>query len=515
MTTDSLAASPRADTWAGLRPALLPLAAGLVLFAVLFHAEAVAAVHVWIESTAYNHGFLILPIVAWLLWDRRARLAGAVARPMPMVALAAIPVAVVWLLADRLGIMEGRQLMAMTLLQLLLVGVLGWPVYRLLIGPFLYLYFLVPFGAFVTPALQNFTTDFVGIGLNLIGIPNYIDAHLIQIPEGAFYVAQACAGLRFLIAAVAFGALYALLMYRSPLRRAVFIGVSVVVPVIANGFRALGIVALGHYLGSAQAAATDHVLYGWIFFSIVILLLVLLGLPFREDLAGWAPPAPPPSPPRRPPGRPIAAMLAVGVIAALGPLAALGFDRAAAADVAAAPLPLPAGACQAAGPASVAPGIGAARMAVQRFVCQAHGQALGVRVVVERFSPRSDPAPMLLEERRLSGRLGAEDVVRSTMSAGGLLWRVIETSEPTRTTAFLLWIDGSARMPDLRTRIRQGIASLFGGGTAPVLVAVAADSDPSAVGPQGRQSALTAIAAYLVGQPDLKAELARLSAGGR
>ena len=514
MTTESLAVSPRADTWAGLRPAVLPLAAGLALFALLFHAEAAAAVHVWIESTAYNHGFLILPIVAWLLWDRRARLSGAVARPMPMAALAAIPVAVVWLLADRLGIMEGRQLMAMTLLQLLLVGVLGWSVYRLLLGPFLYLYFLVPFGAFVTPALQNFTTDFVGIGLNLIGVPNYIDSHLIQIPEGAFYVAQACAGLRFLIAAVAFGCLYALLMYRSPLRRGIFMGVSVVVPIIANGFRALGIVALGHYIGSAQAAATDHVLYGWIFFSIVILLLVLLGLPFREDLAGWAPAAAPP-PSRRPPGRPLAAMLAIGVIAALGPFAAWGFDRAAAADLAVAPPPLPAGTCRPAGPSSVAPGIGAARMAVQRFVCQAHGESLGVRVVVERFSPRSDPAPMLLEERRLSGRLGAEDVVRGEMSAGGLRWRVIETSEPTRTTAFLLWIDGDARAPDLRTRLRQAIASLFGGGTAPVLVAVAADPDPSAIGPEGRHRALTAIAAYLAGQPDLKAELARLSAGGR
>jgi len=37
---------------------------------------------------------------------------------------------------------------------------------------------------------------------------------------------------------------------------------SIVVPIIANGFRALGIVWLGHILGSAEAAATDHVLYG-------------------------------------------------------------------------------------------------------------------------------------------------------------------------------------------------------------------------------------------------------------
>ena len=67
----------------------------------------------------------------------------------------------------------------------------------------------------------------------------------------------------------------------------VFIAASIVVPIIANGLRALGIVALGHVLGSAQAAATDHVLYGWMFFSLVILLLIALGLPFREDIGPY------------------------------------------------------------------------------------------------------------------------------------------------------------------------------------------------------------------------------------
>ena len=145
------------------------------------------------------------------------------------------------------------------------------------------LYFLVPFGAFLTPKLQDITTLFVVHGLPLLHIPAYVTGYTIEIPEGKFLIAEACAGLRFLIASVAFGCLYALVMYRSALRRAVFIGVSIVVPIIANGFRALGIVALGHYLGSAEAVEADHVLYGWVFFSIVILILIVLGLPFRED----------------------------------------------------------------------------------------------------------------------------------------------------------------------------------------------------------------------------------------
>ena len=136
--------------------------------------------------------------------------------------------------------MEGRQLIAMGFVQALFLGVLGRRLCRAMAAPLLYLFFLVPFGAFLTPVLQTFTSHFIARGLDLLGIPNYSDANIIEIPEGTFYVAEACAGLRFLIASIAFGVLYALLIYRSPGRRIAFIAVSLVVPVIANGFRALG-----------------------------------------------------------------------------------------------------------------------------------------------------------------------------------------------------------------------------------------------------------------------------------
>ncbi len=506
--------APSPAPLAGLRPALPALAIGIAVWALLFYPEAVAAEAVWSESTAYNHGFLILPIVVWLLWDRRTRLVGVTPRPLPLAALAALPIAGVWLLADRLGVMEGRQLMAMSLFQLMVLGVLGWQVYWLLLGPLLYLYFLVPFGAFVTPALQNFTTDFVGWGLNLFGIPNYIDRYLIQIPGGAFYVAQACAGLRFLIAAIAFACLYALLIYRSNRRRLIFIAVSLVVPVIANGIRALGIVTLGYLEGSAKAAATDHVLYGWMFFSIVILLLVLIGLPFRQDIGGWEP-APRLAPPARP-ARPLLAALAVAAVAALGPLLSFGLHRAAAAEVPDGAPVLAPGSCRVLGaslpvPPALAEASGAARISEQWLSCE----GLGVRVVVERFSPRSDPGPILLAERHISGRVGAEDVVQGVLHGDGLTWRVVRTAEPDRTTAFLLWRDGKPRQPDLGFRLRQGIASLIGARSVPLLAAVSPDPDPTGHGSAGQQQAMAAIEAYLRAQPDLPAALDRLAAVGR
>ncbi|MBU6497225.1 MAG: exosortase, partial [Rhodospirillales bacterium] len=266
-----------------VRPVLPALFLGLVPLGAIFHAEIAAAVQTWIESTAYSHCFFVLPIALYLAWDRRHSLAAVPVVPLPVATLLVLPLAAAWLVAERLGIMEGRQLVALTMLEVLFLAILGWRMAHALMAPLLYLYFLVPFGAFLTPQLQDFTAHFITGGLTFLGIPNASDGNVIAIPEGRFFVAEACAGLRFLIASIAFGALYATLIYRGAWRRAAFIAVSIVLPVIANGVRALGIVVLAHFLGSAKAATADHIIYGWVFFSAVILLLILAGLPFRQD----------------------------------------------------------------------------------------------------------------------------------------------------------------------------------------------------------------------------------------
>ena len=203
MNVRALAETGIADAWRS--GSAIVVSAGLIALGLLFHSEVVAAVTVWQDSTAYNHCFLVIPIVLYLIWDRRGTLRDVSASPYPVAVLAGVPLAIVWLLAERLGIMEGRQLVAMSFVELLFFVVLGPRLWWLLAGPLLYLYFLVPFGAFLTPKLQDITTVFVAHGLPILGIPAYITGYTIEIPEGTFLIAEACAGLRFLIAAIAFG----------------------------------------------------------------------------------------------------------------------------------------------------------------------------------------------------------------------------------------------------------------------------------------------------------------------
>ncbi len=491
---------------AGLRPALPALIGGLVLLLALFHREASAAVEVWAKSTAYNHGFLVLPIAGFLAWERRGRLAGAAAQPWPSVALLALPLAVAWLAAERLGIMEGRQLVLIALVELLVLAVLGRALWRAMAAPLLYLVFLVPFGAFLTPWLQDVTAAFTVRGLDLIGIPNYSDGYVIEIPEGSFVIAEACAGLRFLIAAIAFGVLYALTMYRSPLRRAGFIAASVVVPIIANGFRALGIVLLGHALGSAEAAATDHVLYGWIFFSLVILVLILLGLPFREDGA----PAPPSATaaaaqPGSPSGARMAAALVL-LLAATGPALSAWFDSQATPPPALAFTP---------GPGCVAgPAAGGEVLRLQA-VCAAQG----VTVLVDVFPARVDPGLIIAAQHRLSGEEGGAEVETGQLTVANAVprrWRLAERAEHYRLTASTVWLNGAPAPGGLRARAVQARASLLGSASFPVLVAVVVEGDQTAPGEAKlatRTEARQRLETFLAGATWLPEQISALAAG--
>jgi exosortase A len=268
----------------GWRPALVLIGIASLVFAVVFRGDMGGAVQVWIDSTAYNHCFLILPLIAFLLWERRAIIASVSPRPALWPLLLMPLFSGVWLIAAVLDIQEGRQLALVAMFEVVLLVALGPRLVWLLLAPLLFLFFLVPSGAFIVPALQKITADIAVAGLHALNIPVFSDGFMIEIPEGSFEVAEACAGLRFLIASTVFGCFFAVVMYQSFIRRTVFIILSVVVPIAANGLRALGIIVLGHLEGSAAAVEADHILYGWLFFTLVIMILIAIGMIFAQKI---------------------------------------------------------------------------------------------------------------------------------------------------------------------------------------------------------------------------------------
>jgi exosortase A len=264
-----------------------------VLSAIFWH-ETAGAVQVWIVSPTFNHCFLILPIALFMMWERRRNVAEIERRPALAAAGLILLLSFAWLLAHFMSVLELQQFIVLTMLQGVLLCTFGWPLYRRYMAGFLYLYFLVPSGAEFVPQLQEITAKLAVSGLHIIGIPVFSDGAIIDTPSGSFAVAEACAGLRFLIAAIAFGVFYSTLIYRSIFRRLLFIALSIAIPILANGLRVFGLIAAAQWLGDPTAALADHLLYGWIFFSIVLIALIFAGRAF-SDIDHVSPPVPQPA----------------------------------------------------------------------------------------------------------------------------------------------------------------------------------------------------------------------------
>ncbi|MEP6557634.1 MAG: exosortase A [Burkholderiales bacterium] len=243
---------------------------------------AASMVQIWSRSDTFAHGFFIAPISLWLIWRQRERLAAATPVVSPIWALPLLLLGVTWWIGY---VTAANVVVQFSFVGMLIAGVfltLGWSVARLILFPLMFLLFAVPFGEFLLPLLIEKTADFTIWALRLTGVPVYREGNNFQIPSGAWSVVEACSGVRYLIASITVGALFAYLNYRSWKRRLVFVAVSIAVPVIANWVRAYMIVMLGHLSDNRIATGVDHLVYGWVFFGIVISIMFVIGARWTE-----------------------------------------------------------------------------------------------------------------------------------------------------------------------------------------------------------------------------------------
>ena len=270
----------RASPW---RVHLAALGAACAAILALFNRDAADMAGIWWLSSTFNHCLLIPPIVGWLVWQRLPelrRLAPAAWAPgLAVVAGGALA----WLLGEAGGIGFARHLGLVVMLQGAVVACLGKAVARGLAFPLAYAWFMVPIGEEIVPAMQTVTAEIAAALLALSGVPAHLEGVFITTPTGYFEVAEACAGVKFLIAMLAFGALVANVCFRAWPRRIAFLAVSMLVPVLANGVRAWGTIWIAHRTGStAFAESFDHVVYGGIFFALVIAAILALGWRFFD-----------------------------------------------------------------------------------------------------------------------------------------------------------------------------------------------------------------------------------------
>jgi exosortase A len=237
---------------------------------------------IWTVET-FSHGILIPGIAAWLIWRNRQTVFNAPHETSWLAVLGVALSVAVWFAGK---LVDFRVLQNFGLIGIVISGwavCVGIPAFKKSLFPALFLLFVVPFGTFLDQPLMQATADVTVKTLRLLNVPVFQDGLQFKLPSGNWSVIEACSGLRYLLASIILGCLFAYLNFRDWKKRILFILICILVALIANWIRAVTVVLVGHFSEMRLGTGDDHVWYGWVFFGLVMYAVFFLANRFSEE----------------------------------------------------------------------------------------------------------------------------------------------------------------------------------------------------------------------------------------
>ncbi len=258
---------------------------GLLLIAV--YAPLLAGLaRQWSTDPDMSHGFLVLPVVAFIIWRRREDLAAIEAKPnwwgFAMVAWGAVQM-LLGTLAAQIFIARTAFLVSLAGAVLLLGGTRGLKVVAF---PLLLLLFIFPVPAMVyarvTLPLQIFASATAETVLSWIGIPVLRDGNILELPHERLSVVEACSGIRSLLSLGFLSLVYGYFFDHRVAMRWVLLGATVPIAIAANAARVTLMGVVGEYR-TDLAQGAFHLFEGWVLFVVALSLLVALHQLLRRN----------------------------------------------------------------------------------------------------------------------------------------------------------------------------------------------------------------------------------------
>jgi len=234
----------------------------------------------WSTDDNYSHGFLIVPIAAYLVWERRRALAEATRVPS-VAGLVTIVLGLALLVAGMLG--AELFLTRVSLLWVLagaITFVLGWGHLKILLFPLLFLALMIPIPALIFNQiafpLQLVASRVGAAGLSAFDIPVLREGNVIALATIQLEVAEACSGIRSLISLLTLGIVLGYFMDGRSWVRVTLALATVPIAVLSNGLRVAGTGVAAHYYGNPAAEGFLHTFSGWIVFVVALAMLLIV-----------------------------------------------------------------------------------------------------------------------------------------------------------------------------------------------------------------------------------------------
>jgi exosortase len=267
----------RRDLWIALGVVVLSLAA-------LYWTVVEKLIHDWSHDENYSHGFLVVPIAAYFLWERRDRLARATPSPSSfglVVILGSLAVLVAGMLGAELFL---TRISLLGVLAGTVLFLFGWTHLRIVAFPLAFLLLMIPLPAIVFNRiafpLQLLASRVGESALRACTIPVLREGNVIVLANTSLEVAEACSGIRSLISLLTLGIVYGYFADKRPLVRLLLALATIPIAIAANGLRVAGTGVAAHFYGPEAAQGFFHTFSGWMVFLVAfgMMLLVLRGI---------------------------------------------------------------------------------------------------------------------------------------------------------------------------------------------------------------------------------------------
>ncbi len=250
----------------GVQLAGLLLILAVLLGAVYWKILRALAIQWW-DDANYSHGFLVPLFSLYLVWQQRATL-----RTLPRSgSLIGIPVILAGIGALILGDLGAENFLMRSSLIVIIAGLilfhLGTPVFRAILFPLAFLFFMVPLPGIifyaVTFPLQRLAAEQAAWTLDALGVPVLLDGNIIHLAQLSLGVTEACSGIRSLISLFAGAVAWAYLLLPVGWPMLVFVAATVPITIFANAARVVLTGLIGQYFGVQYASGFFHEFAGW------------------------------------------------------------------------------------------------------------------------------------------------------------------------------------------------------------------------------------------------------------
>ena len=257
----------------------LPVAAGLlILYVPVFYK---AATGYW-QNDEHAHAPIILAVILWLIWTKRAALFTAPFEPAPASGIALLMLGLLLYVAGRAFDIALFEIIALApIFAGAVLAMRGWKVLRVFWFPIFFVVFMVPLpGTFtdaLTGPLKQLISEIAEQVLYSAGYPIARNGVTLTIGQYQLLVADACSGLNTMFSLSALGMLFIYVMARSSwLHNSIMLASILPIAFIANVIRVLVLILITFHFGDEAGQGYLHGSAGIVL--LMVSLLALLGL---------------------------------------------------------------------------------------------------------------------------------------------------------------------------------------------------------------------------------------------